>query len=366
MSNIIRMPLADMASRLANPQVRNQGTIGGNICYADPATDPPSCLMALDASLVLSNARGDRVLPIADFLIDYYTTALAPDEIVSEIRVPPPAFDIGYHARFLRTAAEHRPLVNLAVTMKRDQDIIREVRLVVGATTTVPTRVREAETFLEGKTMTNAVAAQAADIVAAGVQPISDIRGSEAFRRDMVRVVARRTIERLCGLQQRRAAGRMSKVSIEVVVNGITHRTEVPARRLLADFIRDDLFLTGTKRGCETGVCGACSVLMDGEVVKSCLSLAVQADGHEITTVEGLSSGVALHPVQEAFVENGGFQCGYCTPGFLMASIAILNETPNPTEEQIRAGLSGNLCRCTGYVGIVESIMAAAEKIRGA
>jgi carbon-monoxide dehydrogenase small subunit len=158
----------------------------------------------------------------------------------------------------------------------------------------------------------------------------------------------------------------MSKVSIEVVVNGTAHRAEVPARRLLADFIRDDLFLTGTKRGCETGVCGACSILMDGEVVKSCLSLAVQADGHEITTVEGLSSGGALHPVQEAFVENGGFQCGYCTPGFLMASIAILNETPDPTEEQIRAGLSGNLCRCTGYVGIVESIMAAAEKMRGA
>jgi carbon-monoxide dehydrogenase small subunit len=158
----------------------------------------------------------------------------------------------------------------------------------------------------------------------------------------------------------------MSRTSIEVVVNGTMHRTEVPARRLLADFLRDDLFLTGTKRGCETGVCGACSVLLDGEVVKSCLSLAVQANGHEITTVEGLSPGGALHPVQEAFVENGGFQCGYCTPGFLMASIAILNETPDPTEEQIRAGLSGNLCRCTGYVGIVVSIKAAAEKIRGA
>jgi carbon-monoxide dehydrogenase medium subunit len=193
--------LADMASRLANPQVRNQGTIGGNICYADPATDPPSCLMALDASLVLSGAHGDRVLSIADFLIDYYTTALAPDEIVSEIRVPPPKFDVGYHARFLRTAAEHRPLVNLAVTVKRDGDIVREVRLVVGATTTVPTRVREAEIFLEGKAITNTVAAQAADIVAAGIQPISDIRGSEAFRRDMVRVVARRTIEQLCGLK---------------------------------------------------------------------------------------------------------------------------------------------------------------------
>jgi carbon-monoxide dehydrogenase small subunit len=158
----------------------------------------------------------------------------------------------------------------------------------------------------------------------------------------------------------------MSKVSVEVVVNNQLHQMEVPARRLLSDFIRDDLFLTGTKRGCETGVCGACSVLVDGEVVKSCLSLAVQANGHEITTVEGLSPDGVLHPVQEAFMENGGFQCGYCTPGFLMAAIAILNESPSPTEDQVRAGLSGNLCRCTGYVGIVESIMAAAEKMRGA
>ena len=189
--------LADMASRLANPQVRNQGTIGGNICYADPATDPPSCLMALDASLVLSNARGDRVLPIADFLIDYYTTALAPDEIVSEIRVPPPAFDIGYHARF--PTGSRRPGTS-AITMKRDQNVVREVRLVVGAIDNSSASVREAEIFLEGKAITNAVAAQAADIVAAGIQPISDIRGSEAFRRDMVRVVARRTIEQLCGL----------------------------------------------------------------------------------------------------------------------------------------------------------------------
>jgi carbon-monoxide dehydrogenase small subunit len=140
---------------------------------------------------------------------------------------------------------------------------------------------------------------------------------------------------------------------------------DVPARRLLADLLRDDLFLTGTKRGCETGVCGACSVLMDGDVVKSCLSLAVQADGHEVTTVEGLAQDGVLHPVQEAFMEYGGFQCGYCTPGFLMAAIAILNDTPHPTEEVVRQGLNGNLCRCTGYVGIVESIMAAAEKLRG-
>ena len=193
--------LADMAGRLANPQVRNQGTIGGNICYADPATDPPSCLMALDAKLVLSSARGNRVLAIADFLVDYYTTALAADEILSEIVVPPAKFDAGYHARFLRTAAEHRPLVNLAMTIKRDHDVVREIRLVVGASTTVPTRARAAEAFLQGKAITSNVAAQAADIVASGIQPISDIRGSDTFRRDMVRVVTRRTIEQVCGLK---------------------------------------------------------------------------------------------------------------------------------------------------------------------
>lgn len=157
----------------------------------------------------------------------------------------------------------------------------------------------------------------------------------------------------------------MKKKTIEVVVNGKTHRTEVPVRRMLSDYLRDDLFLTGTKRGCETGVCGACSVLMDGEVVKSCLSLAVQADGHEITTVEGLATGNELHPVQEAFMQHGGLQCGYCTPGFMIVAIALLNETPDPSEEQIRRSLNGNLCRCTGYVGIVESIKAAAEKMRG-
>lgn len=193
--------LADMASRVANPQVRNQGTIGGNLCYADPATDPPSCLMAINARLVLSSARGERVLGVSDFLVDYYATALAPDEILSEIRVPLPDFDSGYHARFHKTAAEHRPLVNVAMTMKRDGNTIRNARLVVGAATTVPTRAREAEVFLEGKPITAATAVKAAEIAASGIEPISDIRGSAAYRRDMVRVVARRTIERLCGLE---------------------------------------------------------------------------------------------------------------------------------------------------------------------
>jgi carbon-monoxide dehydrogenase small subunit len=157
----------------------------------------------------------------------------------------------------------------------------------------------------------------------------------------------------------------MSKHTIDLTVNGEEITMEVPARRLLADFLRDDLNLTGTKRGCETGVCGACTVLIDGKAVKSCLSLAVQADGAVVTTVEGLACDGQLHPVQQAFMACGGFQCGYCTPGFVMTACAMLDNNPSATEEEVRAGLNGNLCRCTGYVGIVESILTAAENMNG-
>lgn len=157
----------------------------------------------------------------------------------------------------------------------------------------------------------------------------------------------------------------MSTHPINIRVNGDAHNLQVSARRLLCDFIRDDLNLTGTKRGCETGTCGACSVLVDGEVVKSCLSLAVQANGAAVTTVEGLGTSESLHPLQQCFMELGGLQCGYCTPGFLITACAMLKKNPHPSEDEVRAELSGNLCRCTGYTQIVESVMAAAEKMNG-
>ena len=155
----------------------------------------------------------------------------------------------------------------------------------------------------------------------------------------------------------------MSVHRIECTVNGEAHSVDVPARRLLADFLRDDLHLTGTKRGCETGVCGACSVLLDGEVVKSCLMLAVQVNGRELTTIEGLARGDALHPLQDSFMRCGGLQCGYCTPGFILASCDLLKNNPQPSTDEVRHGLNGNLCRCTGYTQIVESVLHAAEEM---
>ena len=157
----------------------------------------------------------------------------------------------------------------------------------------------------------------------------------------------------------------MSNHRIRLTLNGEPLEAEVLGNRLLADFRRDDLGLTGTKRGCETGVCGACSVHLDGAVIKSCLCLAFQADGRAVTTIEGLASGRALHALQDAFMTHGGLQCGYCTPGFLMAAADLLARDADPSEDTIRGALSGNLCRCTGYQGIVDAVRAARGMLHG-
>ena len=146
---------------------------------------------------------------------------------------------------------------------------------------------------------------------------------------------------------------------INLKVNGENRQVDAPARRLLVDLLRYDLGLTGTKEGCSVGVCGACTVLVDGEMVASCITLAAAVDGSEVTTIEGLAEDGRLHPVQQAFIDYGGFQCGICTPGQVMAAKALLDENPRPSEDEVRDWLMGNLCRCTGYYKILESVVAA-------
>ncbi|HLB14869.1 MAG TPA: (2Fe-2S)-binding protein [Burkholderiales bacterium] len=156
----------------------------------------------------------------------------------------------------------------------------------------------------------------------------------------------------------------MAKHRINITVNGTAHAAEVESRLLLVHFIRENLRLTGTHIGCDTSHCGACTVHLDGEPVKSCTVLAVQADGCKIRTVEGLEQGGKLHAVQEGFTEKHGLQCGYCTPGMMMTSVALLERNKRPSEQEIREAISGNLCRCTGYVNIVKAVQYAAEKLR--
>jgi len=152
---------------------------------------------------------------------------------------------------------------------------------------------------------------------------------------------------------------------IVVKVNGLEYQREVEHRRLLVDFLRDDLELVGTHIGCEHGICGSCTILFNGRAIRSCLMFAVQAYGAKIMTVEGLARDGKLHPLQEAFREHHGLQCGYCTPGMLITAYELLNDNPNPTEEEVRETMAGVLCRCTGYKQVIDSVMAAAAKMRG-
>ncbi len=154
-------------------------------------------------------------------------------------------------------------------------------------------------------------------------------------------------------------------IPITVTVNGTRHQSEVEPRLLLVHYLRDTLGLTGTHVGCDTSQCGACTVHFNGRAVKSCTVLAVQANGAEVATIEGLESHGALHPMQEGFHEKHGLQCGYCTPGIIMTAVDLLNNNPNPTEDEIKHALDGNICRCTGYVNIIEAIKWAAERMRG-
>jgi carbon-monoxide dehydrogenase small subunit len=151
---------------------------------------------------------------------------------------------------------------------------------------------------------------------------------------------------------------------VRVTVNGVAREGVVESRRYLVEFLREDLGLTGTHVGCEHGVCGACTVVVDGRTVRSCLMLAVQADGTDVRTIEGLASDADLHPLQVAFIEHHGLQCGFCTPAMLLTAQEVLAETPDPTEEQVRVGLAGNLCMCTGYQNIVRAVIAAAAALR--
>jgi carbon-monoxide dehydrogenase small subunit len=155
-------------------------------------------------------------------------------------------------------------------------------------------------------------------------------------------------------------------MQITVTVNGVEHTADVEPRTLLVQFIRDNAGLTGTNIGCDTSSCGACTIHVDGQSAKSCTLLAVQADGCSVTTIEGLANGDTLHPMQRCFQENHGLQCGYCTPGMVMAAVSLLDENPNPSEAEVRIGLEGNLCRCTGYHNIVKSILACAAESNGA
>ena len=252
-----------------------------------------------------------RTIPAEEFFVSVFTTALEPGELLVEVRFPEPDGPTA----FAEHAQRHGDFAVVCVARVGD-------RVAVGGVAATP--------VLWGGD---------------GADPVGDLFAPAGYKRD-----------------DRKGAGREGDgvIEIAVTVNGIRHERRVEPRLLLSDFLRHDLALYGTHVGCEHGVCGACTVLLDGRPARSCLTLAAQADGHEILTVESLADGATLHPLQQAFHEHFGLQCGFCTPGILMTASFFLAQNPDPTEEEVRAELAGNLCRCTGYAPIVDSILAAA------
>jgi xanthine dehydrogenase iron-sulfur cluster and FAD-binding subunit A len=379
-------PLALACWRVGTPQLRNRGTIAGNLVTASPANDTITALWALDARLTLRSALGERTLSFDKFYQGVRQTALAPDEMVTDVAFPAlgPA-QRGTFAKLALRRAHAIALVNVAVTLTFDGDAVAKARIALGSVAPTVIRARDAESALVGRSLSDASIAGAAELAIETTACISDIRAGCDYREEMVRVLVRRALTTLRDSKERaelpssppmlwgRSDGHFPRLAgktiyhhdgghepVECAVNGENVCVQGAGGKTLLQMLRDDLGLTGTKEGCGEGECGACTVWLDGVAVLACLTPAPRAHGAQIVTIEGLRKDDGLHPVQQAFVDEGAVQCGFCTPGFVMAGASLLDEIPQPTREQILTGLTGNLCRCTGYTKIVRAIEKAA------
>ena len=380
-------PLALACRRVATPQLRNRGTIAGNLITASPANDTIAALWAMDAQLTLRSVDGERTLRLADFYQGVRKTALAPNEMVTDIVFPASGPNQrGAFAKLALRRIHAISVVNAATVLTFDEDVVARARITMGSVAPTVIRAREAESALVGRELDEESIERAAELAVKATACIDDIRGGATYRQEAVQVLVRRLLSSLREGDEReefpeappklwgttkgsypRLAGKTIRhhheglEPIECTVNGDNVVVQGANSKTLLDMLREDVGLTGTKEGCGEGECGACTVWMDGIAVLACLTPAPRAHGTHIVTVEGLQEGDELHPVQKAFIEEGAVQCGYCTPGFVMAGASLLEEIPTPTQEQIKVGLSGNLCRCTGYYKIIQAIEKAAE-----
>jgi carbon-monoxide dehydrogenase medium subunit len=380
-------PLALACWQVGTPQLRNRGTVAGNLVTASPANDTITALWALDARLTLRSVRGARTLSLADFYHGVRQTALAPGEMVTDIAFPALGPDQrGTFAKLGLRRSHAIALVNAAAVLTFNGNTVTRARITLGSVAPTIIRTPEAERALVGRTLGRDLIAEAASLAAEAAAPIDDIRSGAGYRREIVNVLVRRALTTLRDGTERagfptvppmlwgQGDGHFSPLvgtalchgangpqPIECTVNGEQVVVHATSNKTLLDMLREDLGLTGTKEGCGEGECGACTVWLDGIAVLACLVPAPRAHGAQIVTVEGLARGETLHPVQQAFIDEGAVQCGYCTPGFTMSGANLLAEIPQPSREQIVAGLHGNLCRCTGYYKIVRAIERAAE-----
>ena len=399
-SKIIReraFPLALAAWEIGAPQIRNRGTVAGNLITASPANDTISPLIAMQAKVTLASERGERIVPLSEFYKGVRKTVMQPDEILVDIQFPAmKPNQKGAFAKLGLRRAQAISVVNASVVVtfeNTDRDngsgdtekVIDQISVTLGSVAPTIIHAVAAEKFLEGKTLSDTALQQAALLAKDAASPIDDVRSSADYRSEMVRITVLRCLKAIKGeetqsgmpdnpvmlwgkngndkkAQLSESKSHFEGTTICTTINGKHFEFNSGHDKTLLRLLREEAGLTGTKEGCAEGECGACTIFLDGQAVMSCLVPAARAHGAEIVTVEGLAAEEHLHPVQEAFVEDGAVQCGYCTPGFLMSAAKLLEEKPHPTNDEIQQAITGNLCRCTGYYKIVQAIEHASER----
>ena len=375
-------PLAQACWQVGSPQIRNRGTVAGNIVTASPANDTITPLVALGATLTLKSVRGSRAVKIDEFFKGVRSTVLEPDEMVVDISFPAlSSYEIGTFIKVGLRRAQAISVVNIAVVLGMFADTITRARIAFGSVAPTIIRSFDAERFLSGKVMTQEVIDRVGAIAEQTIFPISDVRGSAEYRRYMVKTVTRHALQSLSqgtesdifppkpvmlwgktnGSFKPHEGGSVvhtvdKNEPISTTINGQPQAISGANGKTLLRMLRENANLTGTKEGCAEGECGACTVMLDGIAVDSCLVPAPRAHQSEIVTIEGLAQGETLHPVQQAFIDEGAVQCGYCTPGFLMSGANLMEERKRPTHDDIKQAITGNLCRCTGYYKILQAL----------
>lgn len=374
-------PLARACWEVGAPQIRNRGTVAGNLVTASPANDTIVPLLALDAMVtVVSYARGTRTLPVAEFCSGFRQVDLAADELLVRISIPLS----GQRGNFIKLGLRRTQAISVlsvAATLLMPTPMandpvqsgpVAQAAIALGAVAPTVVRAKKAEAFLVGKPLSDENIAEAARLAAGSSNPIDDVRGSEGYRRAMVETLITRLLRQLRDGRERDGwlsapvtlwgdtAGYwpVTKAGTDhcSTVNGA--RIELAGQQTLLDSLRAAGYI-GVKEGCAEGECGACTVFLDGMAVMACLVPAERAAGSEVMTIEGVTYDDLLHRVQQALVDSGGIQCGYCTPGFVMSAAALLRERPHPSRAEAQEALTGNLCRCTGYRKILDAVMVA-------
>jgi carbon-monoxide dehydrogenase medium subunit len=373
-------PLARACWEVGAPQIRNRATVAGNIITASPSNDTLAPLLALDATVTLqSTARGERTLHLRDFYTGFRKVELADDELLTRISFAPlSAQQEGTYIKLGLRRAQAITVNNIAATITWDaaRQVVQAAAIALGAVAPTVVRATAAEEYLAGKPLNDEVIQQAATLAVQASSPIDDVRSSAAYRRAMVETLTARILLQIRDGQAR--AGWLEHpvmlwgdtngvwpVAAAPLPGGDANHSEVngelvalPGGMTLLDSLRLANYV-GVKEGCAEGECGACTVFLDGMAVMACLIPAERAVGSRIVTVEGLGNPSHLHPMQAAFIQSGGVQCGYCTPGFVMSAAKLLEERPHPTREEAQEALTGNFCRCTGYRKILDAVIAA-------